>query len=329
MGGKMLPMFRNFTISYARKNIRMREVRPLSFQRQSVAFVLSEANRKIPLAAGNVEFDMTPVIEYGERVIAEIKAREGKRSDEDVTRMAVHKNLSAFYLKTIAHVVYHVPVMNSILEWTPIRDGGTLYEFEDICPSFTVHTKQGVLAPVVQNPHQRTQIDVANEMRILTRKARRTDMNELYRRCALEYVGYALREFDFSGFAGAWLWAKSTLWPEPVPENMRNVPEDEKLRPKEVIGATTTIANIGMSVDGWQTISAMPPTFTFGWGIGHIRQLPRIIDGAIVPRQIVTMAVVFDHRAMDGGDIFPFVEVMNGYINNPERIFEWKPGDPI
>jgi pyruvate/2-oxoglutarate dehydrogenase complex dihydrolipoamide acyltransferase (E2) component len=322
-------MFRNFTISYARKNIRMRVVRPLSFQRQSVAYVLSIAARKIPLAAGNVEFDMTPVIEYGNRVIADIKARDGKRTEAETTEMAVHKNLSAFYLKTIAHVVHHVPIMNSILEWTPLRNGGTLYEFEDICPSFTVHTKQGVLAPVVRNPQERRLIDVANEMRILTRKARRTDMNELYRRCAVEYVGYALREFDFSGLTGAWLWAKSTLWPEPMTEETRNVPEDEKLRPAEVIGATTTVANIGMSVDGWQTISAMPPTFTFGWGIGLVRQLPRIIDSRIVPRHIVTMAVVFDHRAMDGGDIFPFVEIMNGYIDNPERIFEWKPGDPI
>ncbi len=322
-------MFRNFTISYARKNIRMRDVRPLSFQRQSVAYVLSLATRQIPLAAGNVEFDMTPVIEYGERVIAETKAKEGERSNDDLVRMAVHRNLSAFYLKTIAHVVYHVPIMNSILDWTPIRDGGTLYEFEDICPSFTVHTKQGVLAPVVQNPHQRPLIDVANEMRRLTRKARRTDMNELYRRCALEYLGYALRELNLSGFTGAWLWAKSCLWPEPNNDDVRNVPEDEKLRPRDVIGATTTIANIGMSVDGWQTISAMPPSFTFGWGIGHVRQVPRIVDGKIVPRHIVTMAVVFDHRAMDGGDIFPFVDVMNGYINNPERIFEWKLGDPI
>jgi pyruvate/2-oxoglutarate dehydrogenase complex dihydrolipoamide acyltransferase (E2) component len=322
-------MFRNFAISYARKNIRMREIRPLSFQRQSVAYVLSLATRKVPLAAGNVEFDMTPVIEYGERVIREMKSDGEKSNADELVRKAVHKNLSAFYLKTIAHVMHHVPILNSILEWTPIRNGGILYEFEDICPAFTVHTTQGVIAPVVRNPHQKTLVDVANEMRALTRKARRTDANELYRRCGMEYLSYAVRECDLSGLTGAWLWLKSSLWPDPVPDDMRNVPEEDKLRPADVIGSTTTIANIGMSVDGWQTVSALPPNITFGWGIGLVRPLPRVVNGEIVPRHIVTMAVVFDHRAMDGGDIFPFVDIMSGYINNPERIFEWKPGDPI
>ena len=35
----------------------------LSFVRQCVAFLLSA--REIPHAAGNVEFDVTPVVEYG------------------------------------------------------------------------------------------------------------------------------------------------------------------------------------------------------------------------------------------------------------------------
>lgn len=325
----MLPVFRNFVISYARTNIRMRNIRRLSFQRQSVAYILSISARKIPLSACNVEFDVTPLFEYGNRFINRMKAEEGRHNPDELAQMAVHKNFSSFYLKTIAHVMYHVPVINSILDWTPLRNGGRLYECEDICPSFTVHTKRGVMAPIIRNAHQKRLIDVANEMRLLTRKARRTDMNELYRRCAWEYLTYALRELNFSGLTAAWLWARSCLWPEPMDDEVRNVPEEDKLGPKDVLGSTCTIANIGMAVDGWQTVSVIPPTSTFGWGIGLARQLPRIVNGQIVPRHIITMAVVFDHRAMDGGDILGFEEIMNGYIQNPARIFEWKPGDPI
>ena len=322
-------MFRDFTIAYARKNVKMRSVRRLTFQRQSVAYVLSIAARKIPHAAGNVEFDVTPVIEYGQRVIAEMKASGKKHSADDVTRMAVHKNLSAFYLKTIAHVTHHVPVMNSLLEWTPWRNGGLFYECEDIRPAFTVHTKQGVMTPLIANPHTKTLVDVANEMRVLTRKARRTDMNELYRRLAWEYLGYAIRELDLSSLLAGWMWLRSSLWPEPIEEALQNVPEEDKLLPSDVIGSTCTIANIGMTVDGWQTLTVIPPPSTFMWGIGLTRPLPRVVNGQVVPRHIVTMAVTFDHRAMDGGDFFEFVDIMKGYFEHPERIFEWKPGDPI
>ncbi len=38
--------------------------------------------------------------------------------------------------------------MNGYFEWTPLRDGGRFHEVEDINPSFTVHTKRGVMGPV-------------------------------------------------------------------------------------------------------------------------------------------------------------------------------------
>lgn len=322
-------MFRNFMITWAHDHIRMRKVHRLTFVRQSVAYLLSKAARQIPHAAGNVEFDVTPVVEYGERVIREIKSKGEKLSPDDITKMAVHKNLSAFYLKTVCHVMHHVPVMNGFFEWTPLRNGGRFHECEDIIPCFTVHTKRGVMAPIIRNPHLRSLVDVANEMRTLTRKARRTDMNQLYRDIAWEYLTYALKEMDFSGFTAAVLWFKSMLWPEPIDDEVRDTPPEEKLQPKDVIGSTVTIANIGMSIDGWQTVTVIPPPHVFMWGIGMTRLMPRVVKGQVVPRHVLTVCVSFDHRAMDGGHIFAFEEIMNGYFQNPERIFEYKPGDPV
>jgi hypothetical protein len=48
--------------------------------------------------------------------------------------MAVHRNLSAFFLKTIYHVTHHIPIMNGFFEWTPIRDGRRFHEIEDFDP---------------------------------------------------------------------------------------------------------------------------------------------------------------------------------------------------
>ena len=62
-------MFRDFQIRWAHENLKVRKTHKLSFVRQCVSFLLSKSAREIPHAAGNVEFDVTPVIEYGERFI--------------------------------------------------------------------------------------------------------------------------------------------------------------------------------------------------------------------------------------------------------------------
>ncbi len=322
-------MFRDFNIAFARKHIKLRQVRPLNFQRQGVAYLLSKSARNIPHAAGNIELDVTPVVEYGERIIRELKSGPGKLTPEQLTRMALHKSLSAFYIKAISHVIYNVPCLNGFLEWTPLRNGGVFYEAEDINLGFTVHTKRGVMTPGMRNAHKKDIFTVANEMREMTRKARRTDMNDLYRRCARAYLGLAAKELDPSSLVIGFLYLKSLLWPEPIDPEIADVPVEQRLQPEEVVGFTSIVANIGSAVEGWQTVTVVPHPSVFMWGIGYTRVLPRYINGHLVPRHCMNMCVTFDHRALDGGDIFPFADHMRNYISNPEKIFMWKPGDPI
>ena len=322
-------MFRDFNIAFARKHIKLRQIRPLNFQRQGVAYLLSKSARYIPHAAGNLELDVTPVVEYGERIIREIKSGADKLTPEQLTRMALHKSLSSFYLKAISHVIYNVPCLNGFLEWTPLRNGGVFYEAEDINLGFTVHTKRGVMTPGMRNAHKKDIFTVANEMRELTRKARRTDMNDLYRRCARAYLGLAARELDPSSFVIGFLYLKSLLWPEPIDAEIAEVPVEQRLQPEEVVGFTSIVANIGSAVEGWQTVTVVPHPSVFMWGIGYTRVLPRYINGHLVPRHCMNMCVTFDHRALDGGDIFPLAAHMRNYVSNPEKIFMWKPGDPI
>jgi pyruvate/2-oxoglutarate dehydrogenase complex dihydrolipoamide acyltransferase (E2) component len=54
-----------------------------------------------------------------------------------------------------------------------------------------------------------------------------------------------------------------------------------------------------------------------------------VVDGQIVPRSVMSIMCTIDHRALDAGEGFPFIEHFTGYVNNPARIYEWEPGDPI
>ncbi len=325
--GRVSIMFQDYKIAYLRKHVRVREATPLSFLRQSVAYVLSESARRIPHAAVIIHFDVTPLVEYGKS-----KNEEGSDSldPKGILRRALNRNFSAFFIKTFAHALHHVPQMNGFLDYSPLRNGGTLYQAADINLSFTVHTKFGVIKPIVRNPHQKDLDTVAQEMRTLARKARRTDANELYMRTARTYVGIGLRELDFRALPAMWIWLRSALFSRAASEpSLRNVPEDEKLQVSDILGATCTIANIGMMFPGHQTVTVIIPPEVAMFGIGNLHLAPAVVDGKIVPRYVVTMSGTIDHRAYDGGEVFPIQEHIQRYIDNPALIYDWKPGDPV
>lgn len=323
-------MFRNYQIAYCLENVKMRESRRLSFLRQCVAYSLSQSAKRIPHAAGISEFDVTPLVEYGrngERIIAE---SEEPLTPKALFRRAIHRNFSAFFIKAFAHALYHVPELNGVLEYSPFRSDGTLHMAEDINIGFTVHSKFGVIKPILKNAHMKTIETVAKEMRDLSRRARRTDANELYGRVARTYLKTAIRQLDLFGAKALWIWLRHCLWPRyPIDPAFRDVAEEDKLKPEDVLGATVTIANIGMMVQAHQTVTVIIPPEVMMFGIGDLHLAPLVVDGKVAPRSVVTVAATLDHRALDGGDVFPLVEKLRQYIDEPGRIYEWKPGDEI
>ncbi|MCX8042958.1 MAG: 2-oxo acid dehydrogenase subunit E2 [Desulfobacterota bacterium] len=323
-------MFQNYKIAYVRKHVKIREERPLSFLRQSVAYVLSQSARTIPHAAMITHYDVTPLVEYTRETERRLQPRDGETPEQFRLRRAVRKNYSAFFVKALAHALEHTPDCNAFLDYRRWRDGGTLYIAEDINVSYTVNTKFGVIKPIVRNPHRKTIETVAAEMRDLTRKARRTDANELYKKAAFAYFKTMLRELNFKELSGIWMVLRMLLWNrvQPDPE-FKNVPEDQKLQVNDILGATCTLANNGMMVSGHQTVTVITPPEIVMFGLSDFHLAPQVVDGKIVPRHMVTFFATMDHRAFDAGAGFGGFDYLRSYIEHPEKIYEWKPGDAI
>jgi pyruvate dehydrogenase E2 component (dihydrolipoamide acetyltransferase) len=320
-------MFQNYQIAYLRQHVKVKKVIPLSFLRESVAYVLSQSARRIPHAAAIAHFDVTPLIEYTK------SGRGIDPSDETVSdksmllQRAIRRNYTAFFLKVIAQSLSCVPQLNGFLDYAPWRLGGRLYLAEDINLSFTVHTKHGVIRPIIRNAHKKDLETVANEVRALTRRARRTDPEELFHRVARAYMWTAFKQLDVGGIPGFWVWLRSKLHkPKPDPA-LINIPEEDRLQVEDVLGATCTVASIGMMMSGHQTVTVIVPPEVMMFGIGDIRETPWVVDGEVVVRHVVTVAGTMDHRAFDGGEVFPFYEHVKNFIDHPELIYEWKPGD--
>ena len=222
-------------------------------------------------------------------------------------------------------------MLNAFLDYTPLRfKCGTIYLAEDINLSFTIHTKYGVIKPIVRNPHQKDIGTVANEMRDLTRRARKTDANILYRNAAIAYLKSSLKQCDVKELGGLWMLIRSLLFERVKPDpEFKDVPQDQQLQVSDMLGATCTLANIGSAVDGHQTLTVITPPEVAMFGLSDIHLAPTVVDGQVVPRNTVTLFSTIDHRAYDAGEVFPFIQHLKRYINDPARIYEWKPGDEI
>lgn len=72
------------------------------------------------------------------------------------------------------------------------------------------------------------------------------------------------------------------------------------LAPADLTGSTFTINNYGsLGVDGSAAIINHPEVAILG--IGRMIERPWVVDGAVVPRRIAQLSLVFDHRVTDGG----------------------------
>jgi len=84
-------------------------------------------------------------------------------------------------------------------------------------------------------------------------------------------------------------------------------------------GSSFTITNYG-SLGGTYGVPIINPPNVAVLGTGKIRELPRIIDGEIVPRKVMHLSVSFDHRVIDGADVAEFMNTLIEYLENPEKI---------
>ncbi|WP_455904439.1 dihydrolipoamide acetyltransferase family protein [Microbacterium sp.] len=90
--------------------------------------------------------------------------------------------------------------------------------------------------------------------------------------------------------------------------------------PERLRGSTFTLNNYGgLGVDGSAAIINHPDVAILG--IGRIIERPWVIDGQVVPRRIVQISLVFDHRVCDGGYAASFLRRVTELIEHPLRAF--------
>jgi pyruvate/2-oxoglutarate dehydrogenase complex dihydrolipoamide acyltransferase (E2) component len=88
-----------------------------------------------------------------------------------------------------------------------------------------------------------------------------------------------------------------------------------RLRPDQLAGGTFTLNNYG-SLGVWLGTPIIKPGEVANLGVGRVQERPIAIDGRVVVRPIVALAVSGDHRVLDGHTLGAFVSDVVGLIED-------------
>jgi pyruvate dehydrogenase E2 component (dihydrolipoamide acetyltransferase) len=88
------------------------------------------------------------------------------------------------------------------------------------------------------------------------------------------------------------------------------------LGPDALSGSTFTITNLGgYGVEAFTPIVNPPETGILG--IGQIAKRPAVVDGQIVPRDLMYLSLSFDHRVVDGAPAAQFLQRVKACLEAP------------
>lgn len=92
-----------------------------------------------------------------------------------------------------------------------------------------------------------------------------------------------------------------------------------KLTMAELTGSTFSISNVGMfGITAFTPIINPPEAGILG--VCTIEKVPRIVDGALTERSIMTLSLTFDHRIVDGAESAQFLQSVVSLLEHPLQL---------
>ena len=95
---------------------------------------------------------------------------------------------------------------------------------------------------------------------------------------------------------------------------------ENRLQADDLIGGTFTISNGGVYGSLLSTPIVNPPQSGI-LGLHSIQQRPVAIDGNVVIRPMMYVALTYDHRIVDGREAVGFLKTVKDVVEDPSRLF--------
>lgn len=297
-------------------------------QRKIVSNMTSESWETIPHVTYNYEPDVSAFMK-------EYKKLNLTRSKEDKI------SVNTLMLKVITEGLKAAPIMNSHINFNRKLVRGEINTYEDINISMPMILPNGEMMTVnLHNFESKNLDEMSDEIKDVARRAQNTDLNEAMFEVSLDNTLTALKKGKIMQTICRLIGSKTgkhrvkTLKGKAKKE-YEKIPSTERLTKHDIEQGTTTVSNIGSTYRQQRgstcLLEIIPPQVT-AFAVGAVQDKPVVVtDGFgnknIEARQILPICIAFDHRAIDFGDIVPFLERLDDIFENPEQIRNWVAND--
>ncbi len=293
-------------------------------QRKIVSNMTAESWETIPHVTYNYEPDVTAFMREYKRL------NFGRDRNDKIT-------INTLMLKVITEGLKDAPILNSHLNFNRKLVRGELNTYEDINISMPMILPNGEMMTVNLHNFENKNLDeMTAEIKDVTRRAENTDLNEVMFDVSLDNTITALKKGKIMQTVCRLIGSKTgkhrvkTLSGK-AKKAYESIPVEDRLTKHDIEQGTTTVSNIGSTYRQQRgstcLLEIIPPQVT-AFAVGAVQDKPVVVTNEfgkkeVEARQVMPICIAFDHRALDFGDIVPFLERLDDIFENPEQIHSW------
>ncbi len=293
-------------------------------QRKIVANMTSESWETIPHSSYVYEPEVSRFLE----VVKELNA-SGK--------FPVKITINTIMLKALAEAFKAAPQLNAHIEFNRKLVRGTVKEFDEIHAGMTWILPNGEMMTItLHDIGNKNLVELTEYLADVTRRIKNSDLTEVMfsvsfndtieklkkgkiKQAILRLVGAKTGKYKVKTLSGK---AKKDYYA---------IPESDRLTADDIKQGTVTISNIGSltrGIPGRVTMLSIIPPQVFVACIGAAVKKPVVKqdengNDIIVVGHEMPIDLAFDHRALDFGQVVPFIERLEDIFKNPEQMYNW------
>lgn len=294
--------------------------------RKIVSNMTSESWETIPHATLTYEADVTDLL------------KEVKKLNEGNTDPAKKVTLNTVMLKIICEGLKAAPTMNTHIEFNRKLVRGCLKYYDHIDISMPLLLPSGEMMTVnMHDMGNKSLSQMTDAINDTIRRAKNSDMNEVMFEVSLDNTLQGLKKGKVLQAIRRLYGSKTgkhkvkTLTGK-AKKDYYSIPATERLTKHDIEQGTTTISNLGSIYrehKGACALLEIIPPQTTAFAIDSIQKRPTVITNSegkdeIVIRMILPITIAIDHRALDYGDVVPFMRKLDEIFADVTIIDDWK-----
>ena len=300
------------------------KVKHFGIARKIVANMTSESWETIPHTSYIYEPEVTDFM----NVVKDMNA-SGK--------FPVKLTVNTVMLKALAEAFKAAPQLNAHIKFNRKLVRGVVTEWDEIHAGMTWILPNGEMMTInLHDIGNKSLVELAEYIADVSRKIGNTDMTEVMFEVSLNDTLEKLKKGKVMNAIYRLFGAKTgkhkikTLSGQ-AKKDYYSIPETDRLTKYDIKQGTVTISNVGTltrGVNGRVALLSIIPPQVLVCCMGSIMKKPVVKqdengNDVIVIGNELPIDLVFDHRAVDFGEVVPFINRLEDIFRNPEQMYNW------